>query len=194
MSLLLVTLGWIFGAIVLIGGLFFGAKTVMASRGTGNGGADSDGGPSGPIRGRLSVTDGPHAGETFYLVDDVTTFGSMDGNDVVIRDVGVKRHFGTALRIWQATNSRTLDRPTGFLSTIGRPRNSSSEREIQFGLVERETTFHQVNLRSVRLLTPSVCAHGGNRQSRTRSETMWKNLGCLLPVWRECWWDVEHTR
>ena len=41
------------------------------------------------------MTDGPYAGEVFYLVEDVTTFGSMDGNDVVIRDVGVsKRHFG----------------------------------------------------------------------------------------------------
>jgi len=92
---ILVWLGWILGVLLLGFLLFKGIQ--LWSQNRGEGGSYQGGGnePSGPIRGKLSVIDGPYAGEVFYLVDDVTTFGSMDGNDVIIRDVGIsKRHFG----------------------------------------------------------------------------------------------------
>ncbi len=49
----------------------------------------------GPDRGKLRVRTGPLAGETFPLVEDITTIGSIDGNHVVLYDEGVsKRHAG----------------------------------------------------------------------------------------------------
>ena len=46
-------------------------------------------------KGRLRVIAGPMAGEEYYLHGDVTTIGSIEGNDVVIPDEGVsKRHAG----------------------------------------------------------------------------------------------------
>lgn len=45
----------------------------------------------GPSRGRLQVLQGPLAGETFPLIDDVTTIGSMAGNTLVIADASVSR-------------------------------------------------------------------------------------------------------
>jgi len=53
---------------------------------------------TGPSKGRLVVTDGPHSGETFHLTEEVTRFGSIAGNHVVLQDPGVsKRH--CAIRI-----------------------------------------------------------------------------------------------
>ena len=53
---------------------------------------------SGPSKGRLVVTDGPHTGEIFHLTEEVTRFGSIAGNHVVLQDPGVsKRH--CAIRI-----------------------------------------------------------------------------------------------
>ena len=52
-------------------------------------------GPQGPARGRLQITKGPMAGEIFYLTEEVTTIGSMDGNTFVIDDSSVsRRHAG----------------------------------------------------------------------------------------------------
>jgi hypothetical protein len=45
----------------------------------------------GPARGKLVVLAGPLAGETFPLIDDVTTIGSMKGNTIVIADGSVSR-------------------------------------------------------------------------------------------------------
>ncbi len=45
----------------------------------------------GPTRGRLAVLAGPLAGESFPLIDDVTTIGSMQGNTIVIADGSVSR-------------------------------------------------------------------------------------------------------
>jgi hypothetical protein len=54
-----------------------------------------DSGPTGPYKGKLSVTEGPHAGHEFYLVDDVITVGSMPGNSIELHGGGVsKRHAG----------------------------------------------------------------------------------------------------
>ncbi len=50
---------------------------------------------TGPDRGKLRVRTGPLAGETFHLIEDITTIGSIDGNHVVLYDDGVsKRHAG----------------------------------------------------------------------------------------------------
>jgi pSer/pThr/pTyr-binding forkhead associated (FHA) protein len=45
----------------------------------------------GPARGKLTVLQGPIAGEMFPLIDDVTTIGSMKGNTIVIEDGSVSR-------------------------------------------------------------------------------------------------------
>ncbi len=45
----------------------------------------------GPSRGKLTVLQGPLAGEIFPLIDDVTTIGSMKGNTIVISDGSVSR-------------------------------------------------------------------------------------------------------
>ena len=45
----------------------------------------------GPDRGKLRCIDGPLAGQTFPLIDDVTTIGSMKGNTIVISDGSVSR-------------------------------------------------------------------------------------------------------
>lgn len=89
---------WI-GGILGIGLLLFGlirlVRMWMDGRGAIEGGGGHGHEPSGPIRGKLTVIDGPYTGEVFYLVDEVTTIGSMDGNDIIIRDSGIsKRHFG----------------------------------------------------------------------------------------------------
>jgi preprotein translocase subunit YajC len=45
----------------------------------------------GPSRGKLTVLQGPLAGEVFPLIDDVTTIGSMKGNTIIIQDGSVSR-------------------------------------------------------------------------------------------------------
>ena len=51
---------------------------------------------TGPSKGRLTVTTGPHAGEEYHLTKDLTTMGSMQGNDIVLDmdDACSKRHAG----------------------------------------------------------------------------------------------------
>ena len=52
-------------------------------------------GPVGASKGKLAMTKGPMAGNIFYLTDDVTTIGSIDGNSIIIEDGSVsKRHAG----------------------------------------------------------------------------------------------------
>ncbi|MCB9736265.1 MAG: FHA domain-containing protein [Deltaproteobacteria bacterium] len=52
-------------------------------------------GPVGPYKGKLTCTQGAYAGAEFYLTEDVTTIGSIDGNTIVIQEAGVsKRHAG----------------------------------------------------------------------------------------------------
>lgn len=49
----------------------------------------------GPYKGKLLGTGGPAAGIEFFLVDDVTTIGSIEGNGIVLMAQGVsKRHAG----------------------------------------------------------------------------------------------------
>lgn len=50
---------------------------------------------AGPYKGKLSAIAGPHIGMEFFLVEDVTTIGSIAGNSIVLHDSGVsKRHAG----------------------------------------------------------------------------------------------------
>ncbi len=51
---------------------------------------------TGPSRGRLTILKGPHAGEEHHLVADLTTIGSMPGNDICLGDDSAvsKRHAG----------------------------------------------------------------------------------------------------
>jgi hypothetical protein len=56
----------------------------------------------GPSRGRLLVRDGPAAGATFHLVEDVTYMGRSPDNHVVLADPSVgKRH--ASIRIHERT-------------------------------------------------------------------------------------------
>lgn len=49
----------------------------------------------GPYKGKLTCTEGAYAGAEFYLTEDVTTIGSIEGNTICIQDAGVsKRHAG----------------------------------------------------------------------------------------------------
>lgn len=53
------------------------------------------GGYDGPDHGKLRVRSGPLAGEVLPLIGEITTIGSLDGNDIVLPDEGVsKRHAG----------------------------------------------------------------------------------------------------
>jgi hypothetical protein len=51
---------------------------------------------TGPSKGRLTITTGPHAGEEYHLTKDLTTIGKMQGNDIVLNrdDSTSKRHAG----------------------------------------------------------------------------------------------------
>jgi hypothetical protein len=54
---------------------------------------------SGPARGKLLATKGPRAGEVFYLTEEVTTIGRLEGNHIVIDDPSVsKRHAGIRVK------------------------------------------------------------------------------------------------
>lgn len=56
---------------------------------------EEDDGPTGPYKGKLTVVGGPMLGSEFYLTEDVTSIGSLDGNDVQISGSGIsKRHAG----------------------------------------------------------------------------------------------------
>jgi len=52
----------------------------------------------GPYKGKLTCMAGAYAGQEFFLTEDVTTIGSIDGNTIVIQDAGVsKRHAGVKI-------------------------------------------------------------------------------------------------
>lgn len=54
-----------------------------------------DDSPRGPVKGKLEVVAGPLVGRTFWITDDITTIGSMEGNNIVLSDSSVsKRHAG----------------------------------------------------------------------------------------------------
>ena len=49
----------------------------------------------GPYKGRLRLVGGPYTGQEFFVVDDETTIGSIDGNSIVIPGGGMsRRHAG----------------------------------------------------------------------------------------------------
>ena len=49
----------------------------------------------GPYKGRLRVIGGPFSGQEFFVVDDETTIGSIEGNSIVIPGGGMsRRHAG----------------------------------------------------------------------------------------------------
>lgn len=49
----------------------------------------------GPYLGKLACIDGPAAGHDFFIIEDVTTIGSIDGNSIVLPNPSVsKRHAG----------------------------------------------------------------------------------------------------
>ena len=59
---------------------------------------EEDTGPTGPYKGKLSVLAGPMVGAEFYLTEDVTTIGRMDGNDIVLTGAGIsQRHAGVKI-------------------------------------------------------------------------------------------------
>ena len=93
--------GYLFTALKILGGILgvlvlgFLLITFIRSRGGDGDDYEDSGQPTGPVRGRLVATKGPLAGQEFYLVEDVTTIGSMDSNDIVLADASVsKRHAG----------------------------------------------------------------------------------------------------
>jgi len=50
---------------------------------------------AGPYKGRLMATEGVYAGQEFYIIEDVTTIGSLAGNSIILAEGGVsKRHAG----------------------------------------------------------------------------------------------------
>ena len=82
-----IVLGGILGIVLLI----FGIKAI-AGRGGGSEEVEHERVQyDGPDRGKMHVRAGPLAGETFPLIDDVTTIGSMRGNTIVIEDGSVSR-------------------------------------------------------------------------------------------------------
>jgi hypothetical protein len=92
---ILIMIAKVLGAILGVVLLGFLVITFIRSRGGDEDEDEDDGQPTGPVRGRLVVTKGPLAGQEFYLVEDVTTIGSMDSNDIILSDASVsKRHAG----------------------------------------------------------------------------------------------------
>lgn len=85
----LVGIGLIIGLIVMLGRRKGGGETVYVEQ-------EYDG----PDRGKLHIRAGPLAGETYPLIDDVTTIGSMKGNTIIIEDASVSRRHA-ALKIDQ---------------------------------------------------------------------------------------------
>lgn len=56
---------------------------------------DDDDDYSGPYKGKLTCLAGEFAGVEFYLTEDLTTIGSIDGNTIVLQAPGIsKRHAG----------------------------------------------------------------------------------------------------
>lgn len=50
---------------------------------------------AGPYKGKLTCSAGAYAGAEFFLTEDVTTIGAIQGNTIVIQDAGIsKRHAG----------------------------------------------------------------------------------------------------
>ncbi len=82
-----IVLGGILGIVLLI----FGIKAIAGRGGGEQQVVYEQQEYDGPDRGKLHIRAGPLAGETFPLIDDVTTIGSMKGNTIVIQDGSVSR-------------------------------------------------------------------------------------------------------
>lgn len=87
--------GMVLGGLLGAGLLIFLIIFLVKRKGS-DGEAQSSGGRQqreydGPSRGKLTVLQGPLAGEVFPLIDDVTTIGSMKGNTIIISDGSVSR-------------------------------------------------------------------------------------------------------
>ncbi|MSP91574.1 MAG: FHA domain-containing protein [Myxococcales bacterium] len=87
--------GIVLGGILGVGLLIYVIVMVARRKGDAPAEGGSGGGQrqqyDGPNRGKLIVLQGPIAGNTFPLIDDVTTIGSMKGNTIIIEDASVSR-------------------------------------------------------------------------------------------------------
>ncbi|HAN32757.1 MAG TPA: hypothetical protein DCQ06_14280, partial [Myxococcales bacterium] len=83
-------IGIILGGLLGIG-LIVGIIAAMSRRGGGDYQEAVHQEYDGPDRGKLHIRAGPLAGDTYPLIDDVTTIGSMKGNTIVIQDGSVSR-------------------------------------------------------------------------------------------------------
>ena len=87
-------LGWIGGVLALLALIFVGIKVAsgLANR---RPAPVVDEHYEGPYKARLRVVAGPYTGQEFFVVDDETTIGSIDGNSIVIPGGGMsRRHAG----------------------------------------------------------------------------------------------------
>ncbi len=82
-------LGALLGVGLLIALIIFLIKRKPAEAAPQSGGQQQQ--YDGPSRGKLTVLQGPLAGQIFPLVDDVTTIGKMKGNTIIIEDETVSR-------------------------------------------------------------------------------------------------------
>jgi hypothetical protein len=85
-----IVVGGLLGIGLIIFLIVFVSRRKGSDEGSGSGGNQRQE-YDGPSRGKLVVLAGPLAGETFPLIDDVTTIGSMKGNTIVIQDGSVSR-------------------------------------------------------------------------------------------------------
>lgn len=90
--IVLIVLGSLLGIFLLIK-IFKGIAARRANRPVEY--VEEDEGPVGPYKGKLTCIGGGYAGAEFYLTEEVTTIGAIDGNTIVIQEAGVsKRHAG----------------------------------------------------------------------------------------------------
>jgi hypothetical protein len=85
-----IVLGGLLGVGLLIFVIVLISRRKPAESGEGGGGRVQQA-YDGPSRGKLTVLQGPLAGNVFPLIDDVTTIGSMKGNTIIIEDQSVSR-------------------------------------------------------------------------------------------------------
>lgn len=101
-DVLLVALGVVIGILILLVLIKLVGAVIQARRRRREEEAMAAAQYRGPSRGRLIVRDGPAAGQTFHLVEDVTYIGRSPDNHISIPDPSVgKRH--AALRIRERT-------------------------------------------------------------------------------------------
>jgi len=90
---ILLWIGLVLGGVVLLIVLIKVIGAIVAARRESAGQAHEREQYNGPSLGRLVAIEGPYTGETFHLTDEVTRFGSVAGNHVILQDPGVsKRH------------------------------------------------------------------------------------------------------